>query len=247
MKSYIIFLFTVTSFFAQRNEVAYYPSWFLFPKENSVVGYSSIDSSALFNAAKRKAYMDSCIANGELYYYDISESEKLNKHSDYYYYYSEKTFERYYTQLCKRDSFVINVFSNDTIFLFSLTDTTQFDNSLIDIGTLTKPLWVEKNFYEKDNYYYGIGSYTLLGKDNDAWCASEENAIFNIIFSISHRFTSVSINYNDKKNYEYENAKAIQISAKLNNIEVVQRYPDFKDKLYYTLLRIKKTNVNIMN
>jgi hypothetical protein len=238
-------LFVNVPTFSQKTFVTYYPHWFLFPEgnKNFVVGYSAVDTNALYNAAKRKAYLDSCNAKGRLYYYEETEDRGLNKHSDYYYYYSEEDLNFYLSRLVLRDEFVINVLTGDTVFLFSMNDSVKFNASLVRIDTLPQPTWINETFFDDENFYYGVGSYTLLGRDNDAWISSEENAVFNIVRSLVHRFASVSIKVNNNGDFSSETVQSIEINAKLKNIYILARYPDYKRKLYFTLVKISKADI----
>lgn len=235
-------LFSFKFAFAQVNEVIY-PSWFLYPDSNTIVGYSSLDSTCLDNAAKRKAVLDSCVALGSLYFYEVSGDSDFNKNSDYYYYYPKQNFDFYKHNLVPLDSFVINVLNNDRIKLFSPDSAIKFSEKIISIDTLSKPSWVDSDFYEKGDFYYSVGEYTSIGRDNDAWTASEEKALFNLIRNTYHKFGSIQINIEKNKTYDYEKIIEYKMRTYLKSIKIVQRYPDLKNKIYYTLIKIKKGNI----
>lgn len=85
--------------------------------------------------------------------------------------------------------------------------------------------------------------YSSRLNENDAWKSAEERAYFEIMNCIVIHIFSVKIS--TKTNYtEFdETASAVELHFRLRNIQVLERYPDVKNQLFYVLVRIKKSDV----
>ena len=246
-KIFFILFFYWVALVSAQSSITNYPNWFLYPAQfNSItVGFSSPDSTTKQNAAKMKAVFDSCIVYGNLFLYETIEDDDLNRYSDYYYYYSHPTATKYTTQFVPLDKRIVNILNNEYVEAFSLDSSNNFDFAYIDIDTLKKPDWLNKSFYEQEEYYYSVGMYTSMGKDNDAWITSEERALFNLLRNIySNIYGAKTMAYSEKESDdEYENITAYKLNARIKNIEIIERYPNKSEQLYFTLIRVKKGNI----
>ena len=137
--------------------------------------------------------------------------------------------------------------NSEYIEAFTIDTAKQFNFNYINVSTLSKPDWIDKSFYEQNGYYYSVGMYTSIGRDNDAWITSEERAMFNLLRNIYSDIYGIKKNIdseNDKED-EHENITGYKLNATMNNIEIMERFPVMEDKLYYTLIRVKEENVKI--
>ena len=244
-------LFFWASFSPAQNSVIEYPNWFLYPAQfgNITTGFSSPDSTSKQNAAKMKAVFNSSVVKGKVFLYEVTNDYDLNKYSDYYYYYSDSTARDYESKLISLDKRIINVLNNEYIEAFAIDSTNSFQFNYIDINSIKKPTWIKKSFYEKDGYYYSVGMFTSIGRDNDAWITSEEKAMFNLLRNIYSNIYGIKKNFDSEIDSEdaYENIIAHKINAQIKNIEILERYPDREAQLYFTLIRIKKEEIKIID
>lgn len=241
----------LSSLIFSKNSIRDYPNWFLYPAQfcSITTGFSSPDSSAKHNAAKRLSVFNGSVVKGKLFLYEVLDDSDLNKYTDYYYYYSYELAENYSTQFISIDKHIINTLNKEYIEAFTLDTTNEHDFSYINVDTLKKPDWINKSFYEQDGYHYSIGMYTSIGRDIDAWITSEEKAMFNLlrnIYSDIYGVRNIVDSQNDADD-EYEKIIAYKLNAKMNNIEVVERFPDRNAQLYFTLIRVKKENIKIID
>jgi len=248
---YAILLCCVISHSAQSSVIEY-PNWFLYPSKfpTITIGYNSPDSTALQNAAKRRTVLESCVAKGSLFLYEVTNDYDFNKDSDYYYYYSFQRAKEFEKEMTSVDRYIINVLNDEYIEAFK-SDTTEIDSIYyLGIDEILKPHWVEgKSFYEQDGYYYSVGLYTSIGRDNDAWITSEEQAMFNLLRNIYIQINGITkvIDSENDLDDSYERVSAHKLNTKMSNIEVLERYPDREAQLYFTLIRAKKENIKIVN
>lgn len=247
----ILYLSLASSLFAQSSTIEY-PNWFLFPTKFSSIttGFSSSDSSTLKSAAKRKAVLENCIAKGTLYLYEVTDDYDFNKDSDYYYYYSYQRAKEFEAEITSVNKYILNVLNDEYIEAFT-TDTTNIDSVLnLKQNEIVKPNWTAgKSFYKQDGYYYSVGIYTSIGRDNDAWITSEEQAMFNLLRNVYIQVGGITKIVDSERDSEdsYEKVTAHKLNAKMSNIEVMERYPSREQKLYYTLIRVKEENVKIID
>jgi len=250
MKSHIgsIIFFTILMIISTSSAaIKQYPEWFLYPQKYSdvIVGYSyrgmpSVDvAENIYCAYKR------CFAVGTLELFDLDGNRDLLKNSNYYYEFSRDSVEAMKGRLVEIDRFNVNVFSGDYISAFSLDDTLELERNIIPVEQIPRPEWVDKTFITDNSYYYGIGMYTAIGLENDAWQTAEEQAIFNILNQVAVNYSKINLLYSDgwkEKDYS-EEISVLEIRYGLRDISIVERFPDRENKLFYVLARIHKNDV----
>lgn len=242
---FLICLISVINLYATE----IYPKWFLFPQEypGLITGYTYNGMSAESDAANMYFAFKECIVVGTLEIFENELNDELLKNSNYFYYFSPDSVDSLRERLIPTDRFDVSAFSRDQVFLYMLDETAAIDAPRVDSNTLPVPSWIDKNFYEDQMYYYGVGMYTALGSENDGWKTAEEQAIFSILTTLSvqvHNIRVVSKNYENNMQSEALNQISfLKIKYLLRNIEIVERYPDRENKLYYVLVRIPKNGV----
>ena len=92
--------------------------------------------------------------------------------------------------------------------------------------------------------------YTSRGEKNDAWKTTEERAFFNLVTSVSVHVGTVAINtitedFKGNVIEDYEKVIGYKLHTKLSNSQVLERWPDMKNNLYYVLVRVHKDNIKI--
>jgi len=224
-----------------------YPEWFIYPSryQNVVTGYSYRGLPALTVAENMYAAYKKCYAVGTLEIFDMDGTRDLLKNSNYYYEFSRDSVEKIEGRLIESARFNVSVFSGDYIAAFSLDDTLQLTSPILRVEDLPRPAWVDKEHIEDANYYYGIGMYTSIGLENDAWQTAEEQAIFNILNKVSVNFHKINILYQDSWSEQghTQEISVIELKFALQNITIVERFPDSQNKLFYVLARINKNDV----
>lgn len=226
-----------------------YPEWFLFPKKypKVITGYSYSGNTAEFDAENMYCAYRSCVVYGTLEIYQDPQNNDWLKNSDYYYYFSPDSVRKIHGQLVELDSFATEIITGDYIAAFELppVDST-FESPWIEVSTLPKPDWLDKAFWQDETYYYGVGLYTSTGNENDAWKTAEEQGIFTILTNLA---VAVFKLRQTEQNADESSASMMEISFLnlrylLNNIKILERYPDNEYQVYYTLVRIPKQDVH---
>ncbi len=250
MKSHIgsiIFFTILISIGISNAALKQYPEWFLYPQKYSdvVVGYSYRGMSSEAVAENIYCAYKKCFAVGTLEIFDLDGNHDLLKNSNYYYEFSKDSVKAVEGRLVEIDRFNVNVFSGDYISAFSFDDTIEVERNIIPVEDIARPAWIEKNFIENESYYYGIGMYTAIGLENDAWQTAEEQAIFNILNQIAVNYSKINVLYSDSwKDTDYsEEISVLEIRYALQNINIIERFPDRQNKLFYVLARIHKNDV----
>lgn len=186
-----------------------------------------------------------CYAVGRLEIFDMDGTKDLLKNSNYYYEFSRDSVKKIEGRLIELDRFNVNVFSGDYIAAFSIDDTINLMTKIVALEDIARPAWIDKDYIEDQDYYYGIGMYTSIGLENDAWQTAEEQAIFNILNRVSVSINKINVLYHDSWSDQgfSEEISVIELRFGLQNISIIERYPDSKSKLFYVLARIHKNDV----
>lgn len=226
-----------------------YPEWFLFPQKypKIITGYSYSGNTAEFDAENMYCAYQSCVVYGTLEIYQDPKNNEWLKNSDYYYYFSPDSVQKIQDHLVKLDSFATEIITGDYIAAFELPPVdSSFASSWIDVAELKKPEWLDKVFWQDQNYYFGVGVYTSTGNENDAWKTAEEQGIFSILTSLAVAvFKLRQLNQEAKeKDTSMMEISFLNLRYLLNNIKILERYPDNKNQIYYALVRISKMDVH---
>ena len=241
---YLILFLTPVMLLYSQNFDGDYPSWFLHPAANTniYIGFGYSNLSAREDAVSMSSLFNECIVNGQLNMYSTEGSSEMYRDSDYYYYFDPDNKVVYEDELESVDRFTINMIYGNYIQAFASDSNyvlVEDDSSESEI-----PEWIKTNYYEDDTYFYGIGMYTSMGNKIDAWKTSEEKGIFSIILNNAvqvYKIKYTADSYDD--NFVYDEIITYKFKYRLRGIETVERYPDYKNELFYTLVRIKKENV----
>lgn len=234
---FIIFAFNV---FGQRK----YPEWFLYPKKfpGLITGFSYKNNSPLIDAEIMYCLYKKCNVEGYLETYESSNIKYL-KNSEYYYIYPHEYLDDLKGKLYNIDGICVDVLSNELVSAFSIDPHYNKTLKKITLSDTIKPDWISKTIWIKNGYYYSVGMFTSIGNDNDAWKTSEEHSIFNILTFITTKIYSIRRIETSVSKDNFANYSRIDVNFLLNNIEILERYPDLTDNYFYTLIRIKKSDI----
>jgi len=243
LKQRLIILLILISF--QGNAIEKYPKWFIYPRlfPKLITGFCIRDNMPVTDAEIMHCLYQKCYVTG---YLETIETKHINylKNSEYYYVYSKQCLENIKEKLHHVDGFCNDVLSNGYVSVFSIEADYKLTPKYISTKKLKKPDWLGKSIWEDDGFYYSVGMFTSIGNENDAWKTSEERAIFNILTSIAVEvFSLVRIEESSENISNYINYVRIDVDFELNNIETLERWPDIENQYYYTLVRIKKSNI----
>lgn len=232
---FFVFLMLSLCFAAKR-----YPEWFVHPRKypKIVVGYNYRDVSVDCDAAATYCVLNHCVVKGELYQYINTEK----RYSDYHYYYDQEDYNSVLDSLNYLKTYVVNTFPLSLIAAFSM-DKYELNDICCDFTTMERPVWVEKNFYRNNGYYYGIGVYTSSGNDMDAWKTAEERSFFAIVIGFKTGITSKKMIFKDSKTDYYSREQVLHCQYSLIDLQICERYADKENKVFYVLSRIDKTNI----
>lgn len=186
------------------------------------------------------------IAEGKLTYY--STEGDWGKDSDYYYFYEQDMSLIEEGALISRDKYIVDLLSGQYIEAFTLDTATAINMTRVIIDGDETPDWLLKYYFDDEIFYYGSGEFSSIGNELDAWKTSEEQAMFNIIKSVSILVTrDFQVIENENTNESIDEVITYKFKFSLSNIEVLERYPDVKNKLFYTLIRIPKEDVKALH
>ncbi len=222
-----------------------YPEWFLYPKkyQGFITGFTYNGTSEKIDAEIMACVYKECVVYGTLEIFQNSGTDYL-KNSDYFYYYSPDSLDAIRNRLYPVDRFIISTFNDEYVTLFSKDSSVQVSAPRFELDQISKPYWLEKDFFEDSVYYYGVGIYTSLGREADAWKTAEEHAIFNIITNVAVQMHSLQLVLQDENRGDaIEEISFLKVKYLLRNIQVLERYPALQEQLFYVLVRIAKKDV----
>ena len=224
-----------------------YPEWFLFPKKYPAltVGYTYNGMPPIFDAENMYCAYEKCIVVGTLEIFNDPSSDKLLKNSNYFYYFDPDAVEAIHGRLQFVDGFSTNILKAEEIKAFSRQELDRSEIPWLKVRELPRPSWVDTTFMEDASYYYGVGMYTSIGLENDAWKTAEEQAIFNILNSLAveiHKIEIVSSNEYAQR-AQFEGVMFIKLKFLIKNIKILERFPDPQQQIYYVLVRIPKSGI----
>jgi len=222
-----------------------YPEWFLYPAKypNFVTGFTYNDSPEKTDAEITACVYRECIVYGTLEIFQNSGEEYL-KNSDYYYYYSPDSLAIMRDRLYAVDRFCISTLNDEYAALFATDSTVRLSAPRMEIEQIPRPQWLDKDFFEDAAYYYGVGMYTSLGREADAWKTAEERAIFTIITNMAVQMHNLRIVLRDDTAGDaMEEISFLKVKYLLRHIEVLERYPDLDNQVFFVLVRIAKNDI----
>jgi len=226
-----------------------WPIWFIHPAEypQIITGFNYNGYSAKNNAIDNYDLFKSCKVVGTLYLYTTSHSPDYGRMSNYKYFFVRDTLKHSIDSLKCIDKYMLDVLSDDYFAAFSF-DTTQISKGFKKRITIRKsPKWSRRSFFSKSDFYYGVGMYTSNGDDDDAWITAEERGIFSILVQTNILLfrSKVSKSNSNGKN-SFDDIIAYKLNYSIKNIQIMERYPDEKDNVYYVLVRIKKDDLKFL-
>lgn len=223
-----------------------YPTWFLYPKnfDSLYVGFTyngaleKVDAENMFCAYRE------CIVLGTLEIFQTEAEQGLLRQSNYFYYYSPDSLAAVHDKLHQVDRFNISILTDDHVSAFVLDSAYHLDPELISLDDIPEPVWINKEFFEDELYFYGVGMYTSTGSESDAWKTAEEKSIFKIITNIAVQFHHLKkYTVNEYGRESMDEISFIKVKYLLRDIDVLERYPDRENALFYILTRIAKDNI----
>ena len=240
----IVFLLTGVQLASATN---IYPDWFIHPVKypRLFIGYTYNGMDAIDDASSMYCAFKECIVVGTLEVFDEENSDDLLKNSNYFYYFSPDSVEALSGKLSEVAAFDVSTFTHDRIAAFAFDSTKSPDCQWIKAIDMQRPSWIDQSFFQDKRYYYGVGMYTALGRENDGWKTAEEQAIFSILTALAVEVHHLKIvrNSDDQSGDSIEQLSFLKIKYLLRNIRVLERYPDRQNKLYYVLVRIPRSGL----
>ncbi len=224
-----------------------YPDWFIHPGTypQLITGYTYNGMSAQDDALNMYCAFKECIVVGTLEIFEENESDELLKNSNYFYYFSPDSVEALEGKFYEADAFDVSTFTHDRIAAFSFDSTQTVSTLWMNAEEIERPSWVDKTFFRDQNFYYGVGMYTALGRENDGWKTAEEQAIFTILtaLAVEVHHLKIDVRTGDAFTQSMDQISFLKIKYLLRNIQVLERYPDRQNKLYYVLVRIPRNGL----
>jgi len=241
---FISLLFLLSILYSTSQAGNLYADWFIHQGNypGLVVGYSYGGATPEKDAENMYCAYRDCIVWGTLEIFNTDETTEMLKNSDYYYYFSPDALAKIQGRLKQADIFQINIFLNDYIAAFYPDEAPEISKKRIKPGDISPPSWLNRTFWQDDKYYYGVGMYTALGRENDGWKTAEEQAIFTILNALAVEVHNLGVlakeQHGASQQESREQIKFINLKYHLKNISIMERFPDLENKLYYVLVRI---------
>ena len=238
----ILFIFLSVQLTAQS-----YPDWFLHPQQfgdNCIVGYSIHGNDPVIDAERSLTAYTECIVTGQLEFYTEYDKDVYYRNSEYFYNFSPEALQKNEGRLVPHDAFLTHVFSNDIVVLFSTDSLFDYPVHWLNPDTMDAPEWTVRTFWEEDEYYYGVGTFTSRANPNDAWRTAEERAIFQILTSKVITVHNIRImDTNDYGNDQMDEVSVLKLRFRLRNIDILRRWPDKKNRQFMVLVRIPQKDL----
>lgn len=223
-----------------------YPEWFLYPGKypHIVVGYTYNGAPEIIDAQNMYCAYNECVVLGTLEIFQHYSENDYLKNSDYFYYYSLDSVESNKERFYPVDRFCISTLTEDFITAYTLDSAQAVEAPRLELQNIAAPEWLEKDFWEDEEFYYGVGIYTSTGGEPDAWKTAEEHAIFKILTNLAvevHKLRILGEGEIDKG--KMEQISFLKVKYLLRDIKILERYPDRDNYLFYTKVRIPKESV----
>lgn len=238
----ILLLFLVWPTYASN----LYPEWFLFPQKypRLQVGYTYNGAIERIDAENMYCAFKECVVLGTLEIFQDDSQDDYLKNSDYFYYYSMDSVMQIQNRLHKVDQFCISTLNDEWISAFSLDSGLVLNAPQLELDEIERPDWIDRDFFEDQQHYYGIGMYTSIGGEADAWKTAEEKAIFTILTNLAVQMHKLRlVNSNSVANSEMAQISIMKVKYLLRNIQILERYPDRENQLFFALVRIPRADV----
>jgi len=249
-KRYITVLFCYLFFFSTCSHSAQeYPEWFLYPRKFNqiIVGYSYNGLSAREDAAHMFCAYRDCIVKGYLEFFETPRADAILKNSNYHYWFAQDSVAAVQEHLHMLEKFVFNVITGDYTAAFYLDSCEINFSPPLPRDEIPRPAWIEHSYFRGSGFHYGVGMYTAKGRENDGWKTAEEQAIFSILTNISvniHKTSLSEKNPTYPANQTFEEILFMSVYFHLKDIEIVERFPDVTNHLYYVLVRIPESGIH---
>lgn len=220
-----------------------YPRWFLYPSEypDLVTGFSYGGYDPVVDAERMVCVYRECIVDGSLDQY--LHYDKRN--SDYYYTFDADELESVKGTLIPQETFFINMLAGDMITAFSSRSIEFSEEPFLSVDSLIVPAWLENPFERRGGYYYGTGFYTSRSNKNDAWKTAEEKAFFSIMNGLVTQIFAITTWEEHEGGAQFSTLHSNRLKGILSGLEVVERYPDNENQLFYVRARIPVSGIFI--
>lgn len=238
--------------YISASSIDIYPEWFIYPKfyPECVIGFSFQNKLPVEDAEYMFCYYQMCTVTGSEKNIDINSVDYF-KNIEFYYHFKDYKYlidgnklDSIRDSLVSIDGFCNDVLSKGFIQLFTLNKELEFEKKEIITSEIPKPKWVKKTFWKEGNYFYGVGMYSSYFNENEAWKISEESAIYNVFSSVQAEITAKTIINSTEDDDIYLNTIKNSFEFTLINIECYERWIDFENDVFYTLIRIRQENIS---
>ena len=88
-----------------------------------------------------------------------------------------------------------------------------------------------------------MGNYTSSGNDIDSWKTSEEKAVVSILKGVVTQINTIRIFEDDNSKVKYDKIISYKLHYKVEDIKILKRYPDSKNMINFSLVRIPKNKI----
>ena len=128
---------------------------------------------------------------------------------------------------------------NITIALIAEKKNININRNLINIENEQKPEWI-KNIPQLNGFFYSVGQSEDYYFTTSSWDIAEKSAILGLA---RRKFQYIKSDYTREQSNFLDNVVDLRkeiVFAHLKNIEILSRWYDIKNKIYYVLARCDK-------
>ncbi|MCC7430114.1 LPP20 family lipoprotein [bacterium] len=215
-----------------------YPTWFLTPPKNNEVLGVGYSEKYFFESGSQKIALENAKQNYSLFSGIEISGERLTANANFefgsYDYYEEKPLNDF----SNSKVFVVSsfVFQDSYFALVGKKENIEIDETFERLSEKMPLEFIE--LPDSKDLIYAVGSSQTenFSRDFPVWLEAERNARI----SLAERICGKLSNLTKVENGFSESFTSTKVeSVTLRNIEVVKRWKDCKQKIYYVLVRTK--------
>ena len=239
----IVLILTVNLILSRHDQCSAqsYPFWFLYPLKagcgNIYTGYA--DNSIYPDSAAVRAIRNGYVNFAQLQNVFIQGGQAF-WNTEYGMLWMGSSFNE------SIDSSYINSASNiltpaDTLYNNNLVavalnagDCSSINKTPVNLKNMFNPVWTE-NLPAQDGYIYASGVAPEYYYETSSWWEAEKNARSKLARNMDSKIQSV-----EKIGYDNQTIVNEELCIHLRGIEVVERWRDLNEKIFYVLLRVPK-------
>jgi len=239
----LILLLALFQILTSSGDTGKYPRWFFFPPDSlpCITGYSYQTTTPNYDASVRWSVFTSAGLTGNVEYWNHqSKNPDDRRNSDYQFEFSSPLADSIQPKLVSIDRFGTNQFQNEYIELYSFSPDTAGIFDWQKLTTYPKQSWTDSTAWHDEDFFYGVGSFTIKYNENDAWRVAEDRAILAAVQHYQLELAEVKILNRSEMKDDLEGVTRLRFNHRLTGITVLGRWVNTQYKTALVWVRVKK-------